>query len=232
MGGPEAEDKKKKKPSSGKEDGAKKEKGEKKDKKERPDGSSSKIKAADGAASKRSSKDDSSAKRPSSGKPASGAKSERQPPAPVPRRPPPKAAPAPGDSYLAGMDLPSSSESEEEYEKVEREEKGPLMVQVRAVGRPDSWRMIPIAWASMQRGRIGAQSHRPTQPGWTTPPPRGRPRHARLLQATDREQKKLADKERQQMEQAFRWAGGRVVLRVPSSGAATRAAARAPARSG
>lgn len=130
MGGAVEEEKKKKSKSSS----SKGEEGGKEGKsKEGKSSKSSGKEGKDGGASKRSSKDDSGSKKsklPPGGAPPPTA---RQPP--VPRPPAKKAAagaPAAGAGYLAGMDLPSSSESEEEYEKIEREEKGPLIVQASA----------------------------------------------------------------------------------------------------
>ncbi|KAF8072920.1 ABCF4 [Scenedesmus sp. PABB004] len=89
---------------------------------------------------------------------AGGAGDAKKAPPPAPRAPPPRPPPpvkraakaAPGDDYLAGLDLPPSEEEEEEVERREFD-KGPLMVQ-----------------------------------------------------ASDRETKKLADKERMAMEKALR----------------------------
>ncbi|GBF96295.1 ABC transporter F family member [Raphidocelis subcapitata] len=131
MAGPEAAKKDKKKegdskPKSSKDEKDKKHKPEDKDKKHKPEDKDKKHKPED--KDKKKEKDGKEGKdkhaAPQKGKPA-------PPPAPA-RRPPPLKAAKGGDDYLAGIDLPSTDSEGEEVERAERDDKGPLAIQVNA----------------------------------------------------------------------------------------------------
>lgn len=114
-----AEEKKDKDEKEGKEKKEKKDKEgkEKKEKKEDKDGKKEK-KDKEGKEGKESKekKEKKEDKAKSDAKPASS----RAPPPPARRGPPPKGAAAANDDYLAGIDLPSSDESDDDHEKSAR----------------------------------------------------------------------------------------------------------------